>query len=382
MKVVLCPSAYHPSLGGVEELTEKLGLEYLAEGHDVEILVNKWPKHLRRYEVHNDLPVTRIAFRVPGVSFRVLITCMLSGWFSLLQCVVFAANLKPDIVHVICCSSNLVYVVFIAKIFRIPVVVTAQGEIGMDSNCLYQSRSFISLTLRHLLRTVKWVTACSVNTRNELMEYTGVKTCEVIHNGISLHEFDSLRQNPRSHLCRPFVVAMGRHVHQKGFDLLIRAWKELNLQSHDLVIGGAGTNTNNLQFLINDLNLGDSVELIGRLDRNGVISHLQHATCFVLPSRQEPFGIVVLEAMAARTPVIATGVGGVPEFVIDGVNGRLVPPDDVSALASALHDLIINGVNESQLSAGYSTAVAHDWSSIATEYLNIYSKCIAGEVHV
>jgi glycosyltransferase involved in cell wall biosynthesis len=88
---------------------------------------------------------------------------------------------------------------------------------------------------------------------------------------------------------------------------------------------------------------------------------------------------VVLEAMAARTPVIATAVGGVPEFVTDGVNGRLVPGENVNTMTQALQELIVNGASETQISAGHATAVEHDWSSIATEYLNIYSKCIAGE---
>jgi hypothetical protein len=51
-------------------------------------------------------------------------------------------------------------------------------------------------------------------------------------------------------------------------------------------------------------------------------------------------------------------------------------------MAMALQELIVNGASETQISAGHATAVEHDWSYIATEYLNIYSKCIAGEVHV
>jgi glycosyltransferase involved in cell wall biosynthesis len=175
---------------------------------------------------------------------------------------------------------------------------------------------------------------------------------------------------------------MGRHVHQKGFDVLIRAWHQLQLQDYDLVIGGSGTDTELLRNLIHDHELESSVHLIGRLDRHGVVSHLQHAGCFLLPSRHEPFGIVVLEAMAARTPVIATAVGGVPEFVTHGVNGHLVPGNDVDAMAKALQELIMNGISKTQVSAGHATAVDHDWSAIASEYLKIYTKCIAGEVQV
>jgi hypothetical protein len=54
----------------------------------------------------------------------------------------------------------------------------------------------------------------------------------------------------------------------------------------------------------------------------------------------------------------------------------------VSSLALALHDLVVDGVSETQLDAGYATAVAHDWSTIAGEYLDIYAKCIAGEAQI
>jgi glycosyltransferase involved in cell wall biosynthesis len=262
----------------------------------------------------------------------------------------------------------------------IAVVVTAQGEIGMDAAGLYQSKSYIPRNFRMLIKQASWVTACSSNTREELLDYSGTPHCTVIHNGIDIKEFELRHENPRGATGRPYVFAMGRHVHQKGFDVLIRAWHQLQLQDFDLVIGGSGTDTEMLQELIHELKLEDSVHLIGRLDRNGVVSHLQHASCFVLPSRHEPFGIVVLEAMAARAPVIATAVGGVPEFVTDGVNGRLVPGNDVNVMAKVLQKLIVNGTSETQISAGYATAVVHDWSSIATEYLNIYSKCIAGEI--
>jgi glycosyltransferase involved in cell wall biosynthesis len=60
----------------------------------------------------------------------------------------------------------------------------------------------------------------------------------------------------------------------------------------------------------------------------------------------------------------------------------LVAGDDVSSLALALHDLVVDGVSETQLDAGYATAVAHDWSTIAGEYLDIYAKCIAGEAQI
>jgi glycogen(starch) synthase len=382
MRITIWPSAYYPSLGGVEELTEKLAGQYQLLGHECEIIVNRWPTSLSRHECVRGIMVNRVSFRLPERNVRVLIYFVLHIWNELFRLYRICSHFKSDVHHVICCSNNLPYALLMAKFLKIPLVVTAQGEIGMDAAGLYQSDAYVARNFRRFVKQASWVTACSSNTRDELLEYSGTALCAVIHNGIDITEFELRHDNPRLSTGRPYVFAMGRHVQQKGFDVLIRAWHQLQLQDFDLVIGGSGTDTELLQELIRELKLEGSIHLIGRLDRNGVVPHLQHASCFVLPSRHEPFGIVVLEAMAARTPVIATAVGGVPEFVTDGVNGRLVPGDNVNAMAQALQDLIINGASETQISAGHATAIEHDWSSIATEYLNIYSKCMAGEVQV
>jgi len=84
------------------------------------------------------------------------------------------------------------------------------------------------------------------------------------------------------------------------------------------------------------LGIADKVEFLGRQGRIKVVELLQGCQVFVLPSRSEPFGIVLIEAMACRKPIVATKVGGIPEIIENGRNGILVEPDDDKALADAL----------------------------------------------
>ncbi|HET6908294.1 MAG TPA: glycosyltransferase family 4 protein, partial [Mycobacteriales bacterium] len=79
---------------------------------------------------------------------------------------------------------------------------------------------------------------------------------------------------------------------------------------------------------------------------------LQRAEIYVQPSRREAFGLAALEAMQAGLPVIASAVGGLPELVVDGATGRLVPPGDVDALATAMAVLI----NDPELRRTWGTA--------------------------
>jgi glycosyltransferase involved in cell wall biosynthesis len=85
---------------------------------------------------------------------------------------------------------------------------------------------------------------------------------------------------------------------------------------------------------------GAGITVHGRLDGDAVAGLLAAADVFCLPTRAEPFGVAFVEAMLAGLPIVGTSIGAVPELVVDGQTGRLVPADDVEALHDALADLI------------------------------------------
>ena len=99
---------------------------------------------------------------------------------------------------------------------------------------------------------------------------------------------------------------------------------------------GGGPLESKLKELASELGVADQAHFLGYCELEAVRALLQGCSFFVLPSRSEPFGIVILEAMAVGKAVVATRVGGIPEFVSDGENGILVEPDDPQALAEAL----------------------------------------------
>ena len=105
-----------------------------------------------------------------------------------------------------------------------------------------------------------------------------------------------------------------------------------------------------------------------------VIQLLSHATAFVCPSLYEPLGIVNLEAMACGTAVVASRIGGIPEVVVDGETGLLVPPEDSYALAAALNELARNPERaEAMGRAGRERAVTQfSWTSVARTTLDLY----------
>jgi glycosyltransferase involved in cell wall biosynthesis len=133
-----------------------------------------------------------------------------------------------------------------------------------------------------------------------------------------------------------------------------------------------------LRRLTADLRLADRVHFAGRLSREHVAALMAQAQIFVMPSRLEPFGIVILEAWRARCPVVATTRGGPPEFVDDGQTGLLVDSLQPAQLTSALSKLLADSVLRDRLRRGGSTRVLDfDWPAIAHRYEACYSEVLA-----
>ena len=107
------------------------------------------------------------------------------------------------------------------------------------------------------------------------------------------------------------------------------------------------------------------------------------ARAFVMPSRLEPFGIVVLEGWRAGTAVVATDRGGPPEFIHDNEDGLLVDPFDVVAVATVLGRLLSDeGLRHAIASAGRRRVEAFAWPRIAEEYRAVYGAVVAGRTEV
>jgi glycosyltransferase involved in cell wall biosynthesis len=144
------------------------------------------------------------------------------------------------------------------------------------------------------------------------------------------------------------VLAMGRMVHVKGFSYLLEAYARVAGEFPDVVLllAGGGVLYDELRALADSLGIAGRVIMPGAVNREEVPVYFRAAELFVVPSIRHESGavdglpVVVPEAMAAGLPIIASGVGGIPVLVCDGVTGALVPERDPPALADALRRLL------------------------------------------
>ena len=216
----------------------------------------------------------------------------------------------------------------------------------------------------------------------------------VIHNGIDA-EIYRPQPSPKTLAgfgidpSRPFVLFNGRITRQKGLPLLLAAALKLDPQ-YQVVIVASSPDTPEIAAEVATLagrvsaERGNLVWIDHFISREELIHLHSHATVFACPSIYEPFGLVILEAMACETAVVASRVGGIPEIVVDGETGYLVDfnPADLDGFTSGLAERIAKVLTDRTLAttmgkAGRERVLQHfGWESIASQTVQLYDSLL------
>jgi glycosyltransferase involved in cell wall biosynthesis len=179
---------------------------------------------------------------------------------------------------------------------------------------------------------------------------------------------------------RGLIVSIGRLSGEKGHQYLVDAMAHLQRKYPDmnanLVLVGDGPESANLQKQIEALDLSQRVTLAGH--QSEIASFYAEAEVFALPSLSEGSPLVLLEAMLARTPIVATSVGGVPETVSQEHSALLVPPKNAEALADAIARLLTNQNFADQLAANayHDVTTRHTSEAYCSSLMSIYRELI------
>jgi glycosyltransferase involved in cell wall biosynthesis len=250
-------------------------------------------------------------------------------WRSLKAHVSALRQIEPDVVHANLSSPwSCQYCIAGAGLLRRPhVVAVYQLAVPPKSRAQWRAKR---LTARAVHRHV----GVAERTSRDVEALLGLPPGSVltIHNGVP-DEQGAAADRPRPGL---LVGAIGRFERQKGFDLLIRALTEI--EDASLVLVGEGSERPILEDLARRVGVADRVVWRGWTD--GARSYFGAFDVFAFPSRFEGFPLALLEALLARSAVVATDVGGVSEIVHDGETGLLVPVEDPKALAGAMRRLL------------------------------------------
>lgn len=226
-----------------------------------------------------------------------------------------------------------------AKWAGVKAVVSRKGLMLMKGHALYR------LAYQHI---VDRILTNSHQLKQEMSKFSWLseEKITVIHNGVvipqrtPLIEKKAIRQELGISTTVPLLAAGGRLCPQKGFNFLLEAVARVKQQipTLELMIMGEGESRQGLENLAEKLDITESVHFLGH--RSDVPRLLPAADLFVLSSLYEGMPNIVLEAMAAELPVVATAVNGVPELIEDGVSGILVESKNTPILADAILNIM------------------------------------------
>jgi len=178
-----------------------------------------------------------------------------------------------------------------------------------------------------------------------------------------------------------FFLFVGRVAPNKGLGTLVDAAAKLTPPARrpTVIMGRDWGERAALEARARERGIADRVQFLGHVDgERAYRAVMRRATALVLPSEWEAYGLVLLEAMAAGTPVVATTVGALPEVLEHGRAGRLVPYGDAEALAAALEAVVRDpATTATQVAAGHEKAGRFDWSVSADRHRALYRELVA-----
>jgi glycogen(starch) synthase len=325
MKILFWTDGFWPRLGGIETQ----GFEFIKamqeRGHEFRVVAHL-DQGLKREEIYRNIPIRRF-------DFSAIIEKRDLSLFQSIQ--TYLESIQPDIIHLNATSggSSFAFSIF-QKMFRAPQIATIHAP------AVYEN-TFAPI-IKKILSTVDQICCVSNWVLGEMEKHLPLlkSKMQMIYNGLPMPQ---IVPSPLS-FSPPTLLLFGRIVKEKGFDTALHAFSHLlkGIPDAKLVIAGGGPLKPSLEKLALELSLSASVTFTGVLNEEEVLANYNRASLVIVPSLIESFGLVILESMQMGRPVIASRVEGVPEVVVEGVTGLLIPPSDPHALCQAIESLIKN----------------------------------------
>lgn len=240
------------------------------------------------------------------------------------------------------------------RLRKVPFVLNCDGALPAT----FTKRNIIKDTIkRFFIKDAAMYMAGGENARKYFIHYGASSQDIVVHNFSSMakKEIEDIaklrwdKKGIRDYLNLPdkrIVLGIGQFIERKGFDLLLQAWDSANTENAFLVIVGGGEMENRYKQFLKRKNI-TNVRIEGYRKPEELNKYYYASDVFVLPTREDIWGLVINEAMAFGLPIITTtSCGAGLELIEDDKNGRLVPVDNVNCLAEALEKYLMSNDNE------------------------------------
>ena len=377
-----------------------LGIQVLApaykglKSHEIDgVKVNRFRYAPASWEIltHEEGAPSKMASR-PWLQL-LAIPYIISGFF---KCIGICRKFRPDVIHAHWPFPHAYIALGAAKLFRIPLVLNFHGA----ELLLIRKKKWVKPLLKFAIGQAQAVFANSSFTAGKIKALRNVDV-EWSPYGTTLESGSTSAGNGGTSAIVPHpvdgkfkILFVGRHIERKGICYLIEAAKHLPRDLFEIRIVGVGDLTDKLKAQAanatearsNNGAAFEPAEIIftGKLSPEALANEYRTANVFTLPAivdskgDTEGLGVVLIEAMELGLPVVASNVGGIPDVVVDGVSGILVPEKDPEALAGAYRRLAAEPELVKQLLAGAQKRIAEcfSWDKIVERQIDSYKKII------
>ncbi|SQD79774.1 glycosyltransferase [Moritella yayanosii] len=278
-------------------------------------------------------------------------------------------ELKPDNIHVHFASGYGT----LALNARIKYLLSVWGS---DVFRFPQQNKLNKFLLERVLNNATQIFSTSFAMKDETLKYTS-KDIQVIPFGVSPDLYSNPNYSERS---GTVTFGLAKVLEARyGVDTLLQSFAKLKKETDiqlKLEIAGDGPERRNLEILSKKLNIESSVKFLGWIHNADLHKFYKNIDVMVVPSREESFGVVAVEAGAAHLPCIVTDVGGLPEVILHDKTGIVVPVDDVYLMSRAMHKLAKDKPLRIQLGqkAYNNVIVKYDWNKNVDEMCNWYER--------
>lgn len=359
MKIVQVSPTYPPNIGGVQNVARDLSEGLAIKGHEIRVLTSDVGIGGKKLKSKKNLKIKYLK----GV--EVAHTVIIPSLFIHLLTIA-----RESVVHVHIAQAFAPEVVFLAsKIKKFRYVSHFHLDVDPSGKMGFLLPIYKQLILKRILKSSSKIVVLADVYRDFIKkEYGVLENIKVIPNGVNEKYFVKRRKDTKH---RMNLLTVGRLSEQKDVPKLVMAMSMLK-RSAILHVVGSGDQKEEINKLIKKLKL-NNVMLHGNKTGESLLDYYRKASIFLLASKKEGLPLVLLEAMSAGVPIIASDVIGNHEFV--GSDGVLVNPPNASNFASAIDSLIDNKQLRNVLSArGEKRANLYRWNKIINMFENLYKE--------
>ena len=361
MKIAILVSGFPPDrVGGMEIASYNIAKHLANKGHSIHIITSSYSDSLNEDK-----------FVVHPVGMRK--TKIIGPLFDQRNILPVIKEINPEIIHAQGISTSGIsgFTAFlIKKLLKIPYVVYGRGGDIYPFNVE-------KILVKAILNNANSVIALTEHMKKE-MQKISAKEISVIPNGIDIDRFND--SSPKfSESSDTKIIFVGNLRLEKGLSYLIEAMRYITKKDINsrLLIVGEGPQKENLEKLVTKLNINDIVTFSGKVATEEVPVYLKNSDIFTLPSLQEGFPNVLLEAMASGLPVVATDVNGINEIIEDCKNGFLVRPQNSKEIAEKILLLLEDNELRKRISKqNMKKASKYSWKQTVQMLENVYNNAL------